>query len=340
MSGKRKKGSAEAAPRGPTAGSPGTSGTRSRGCWSAGPRAGEIARGAGQVALDGERRGGVAQVRDGAEVQARRARGRLGRPVGGLPARRRGRAAATGAAGTARWAASAARTYSTRPAPRSCAPTRSSSRQARDRRRRARRGGQAGGDKGLPAPGALPRADGGAQRRPGGPVALDHLPLGLGGLRRHDQHGAQAKGRLQAEEARRRPGGHAPPARRSYAAFLALGEDVCAALWEMDTVEGAREDSACLLTLLHRPSRLQLALPLEEKTAGCVADATEGVRAILGADGTRRVFRAVLTDNGAEFSDEAAIARSSARGPARRGCSTATPGAATRRAPASATTSR
>ena len=30
--------------------------------------------GAGQVALDGERRGGVAQVRDGAEGEARRAR--------------------------------------------------------------------------------------------------------------------------------------------------------------------------------------------------------------------------------------------------------------------------
>ena len=51
-------------------------------------------------------------------------------------------------------------------------------------------------------------------------------------------------------------------ARRSYAAFLALGEDACAAAWEMDTVEGAREDSACLLTLLHRPSRLQLALQI------------------------------------------------------------------------------
>ena len=104
-------------------------------------------------------------------------------------------------------------------------------------------------------------------------------------------------------------------ARRSHAAFLALGEDACAAAWEMDTVEGAREDSACLLTLLHRPSRLQLALPLEEKTAGCVADALEGVRAVLGADGTRRVFRAVLTDNGAEFSDEAAIAALLGEGP-------------------------
>ena len=70
-------------------------------------------------------------------------------------------------------------------------------------------------------------------------------------------------------------------ARRSHAAFLALGEDACAAAWEMDTV----------------------------------ADALEGVRAILGADGTRRVFRAVLTDNGAEFSDEAAIAALLGEGP-------------------------
>jgi len=104
-------------------------------------------------------------------------------------------------------------------------------------------------------------------------------------------------------------------ARRSHAAFLALGEDACAAAWEMDTVEGAREDSACLLTLLHRPSRLQLALPLEEKTAGCVADALGDIREVLGADGTRRVFRAVLTDNGAEFSDEAAIAALLGEGP-------------------------
>ena len=44
-------------------------------------------------------------------------------------------------------------------------------------------------------------------------------------------------------------------ARRSHASFLALGEDACAAAWEMDTVEGSRGDSARLLTLLHRPSR-------------------------------------------------------------------------------------
>ena len=119
-----------------------------------------------------------------------------------------------------------------------------------------------------------------------------------------------------------RPRSHRAPkratshsARRSHAAFLALGEDACAAAWEMDTVEGAREDSACLLTLLHRPSRLQLALPLEEKTAGCLADALGDIREVLGADGMGRVFRAVLTDNGAEFSDEAAIAALLGEGP-------------------------
>ena len=81
--------------------------------------------------------------------------------------------------------------------------------QARDRRRRARRGRGARPHPRRPGPGALARAAVRPQRRPGGPVAVDHLPLGLGGLRRHDQHGAQAQGRLQAEEARAGGLGHA-----------------------------------------------------------------------------------------------------------------------------------
>ena len=97
-------------------------------------------------------------------------------------------------------------------------------------------------------------------------------------------------------------------ARRSHAAFLALGEDACAAAWEMDTVEGSRADSACLLTLLHRPSRFQLALPLREKSAAETARALGLIRSALGEGGCRRLFGAVLTDNGAEFADEAAIA--------------------------------
>ena len=119
--------------------------------------------------------------------------------------------------------------------------------------------------------------------------------------------------RPRSHRAPKRATPHSP--RRSHAAFLALGEDACAAAWEMDTVEGSREDSACLLTLLHRPSRLQLALPLAAKDAESVAAALGGVRSVLGAGGARRVFRAVLTDNGAEFSDEGAIAALIGEGP-------------------------
>ena len=46
-----------------------------------------------------------------------------------------------------------------------------------------------------------------------------------------------------------------------------------------------------------------------------VADALGDIREVLGADGMGRVFRAVLTDNGAEFSDEAAIAALLGEGP-------------------------
>lgn len=146
--------------------------------------------------------------------------------------------------------------------------------------------------------------------RNGGPVDLSPSTIyrwvsagydGMTNMELRRKVGYRPRRRAPAASATR----HSP--RRSYAAFLGLGEDACAAAWEMDTVEGAREDSACLLTLLHRPSRLQLALPLAAKDAESVA-ALGGVRSVLGAGGTGRVFRAVLTDNGAEFSDEGAIA--------------------------------
>ena len=154
--------------------------------------------------------------------------------------------------------------------------------------------------------------------RNGGPVDLSPSTIyrwvaagydGMTNMELRRKVGYRPRRRAPAASATR----HSP--RRSYAAFLGLGEDACAAAWEMDTVEGAREDSACLLTLLHRPSRLQLALPLAAKDAESVAAALGGVRSVLGAGGTGRVFRAVLTDNGAEFSDEGAIAALLGEGP-------------------------
>ena len=154
--------------------------------------------------------------------------------------------------------------------------------------------------------------------RNGGPVDLSPSTIyrwvaagydGMTNMELRRKVGYRPRRRAPAASATR----HSP--RRSYAAFLGLGEDACAAAGEMDTVEGAREDSACLLTLLHRPSRLQLALPLAAKDAESVAAALGGVRSVLGAGGTGRVFRAVLTDNGAEFSDEGAIAALLGEGP-------------------------
>lgn len=97
-------------------------------------------------------------------------------------------------------------------------------------------------------------------------------------------------------------------ARRSHAGFEALPEDARASAWEMDTVEGSAADSARLLTLYHRPTSFQLAIPVADGTCDAVKAGLALVREALGADGMRRVFGLVLTDNGSEFSDEGGIA--------------------------------
>lgn len=113
----------------------------------------------------------------------------------------------------------------------------------------------------------------------------------------------------------RRPhGGHGASPHgpgRSFAAFSALPEEERAGACEMDSVIGLSRDSARLLTLYLRPARFQLALPVPDGTAASVAAALDGLEAVLGAEGFRRLFGLVLTDNGAEFSDAAALERSS-----------------------------
>lgn len=103
--------------------------------------------------------------------------------------------------------------------------------------------------------------------------------------------------------------------RRSHAAFLALPEDVRDGCWEMDTVEGRASDSACLLTLHNRAAKFQLALLMAAQTCDEAKGALGGLRAVLGEEGMRRVFRCVLTDNGGEFADEAGIAALLGEGP-------------------------
>lgn len=110
----------------------------------------------------------------------------------------------------------------------------------------------------------------------------------------------------------RRPGPHGPE--RSYGAFLDLAEPIREGAWEMDTVLGTKHDRSCLLTLLHRPTRFQLALPLEDKTAESVSGALDGLEAVLGRDGFERMLGTVLTGNGTEFADPCLLERSLANG--------------------------
>ena len=196
---------------------------------------------------------------------------------------------------------------------------------------------QARGHPGRARARALPAADSGDDPRA---QRLHRLQVGGRRLRRHDEHGAQAQGRLQAEVAPGPGRATSHSARRSHASFLALGEDACAAAWEMDTVEGARGDSARLLTLLHRPSRFQLALPLPDGTCASVLAALSSLRGVLGEDGARRAFGAVLTDNGSEFADEGAIAALLGERDGETRLFYCDPGRASRRARARRTTSR
>lgn len=110
----------------------------------------------------------------------------------------------------------------------------------------------------------------------------------------------------RSRRAPRRGTAHSP--RRSHDAFSRLPEDERAGAWEMDTVEGCAADAARLLTLYHRPTSFQLAIPVPDGTCGSVRAALRLVGDALGEGGVRRVFRLVVTDNGGEFSDEAALA--------------------------------
>ncbi|MEG0758275.1 MAG: IS30 family transposase [Raoultibacter sp.] len=86
---------------------------------------------------------------------------------------------------------------------------------------------------------------------------------------------------------------------RSWEHYLALKEDIRDGRWEMDTVIG-RVGGKCLLTLLHRPTRFQLALLLDRCTSEEVIAA---LKLIASGAGERisEVMYMILTDNGSEF---------------------------------------
>lgn len=104
---------------------------------------------------------------------------------------------------------------------------------------------------------------------------------------------------------------------RSYAAFCALPEDERAQVCEMDTVIGKARDDQCLLTLYLRSCKIQPVLLLPEKSSSAVASALDSLEYALGKQMFEHIFGIILTDNGPEFADTAAIEASVFGGGAR-----------------------
>lgn len=104
---------------------------------------------------------------------------------------------------------------------------------------------------------------------------------------------------------------------RPYAAFCALSEEERARACEMDAVVDRARDAQCLLTLLLRPCKAQPVMLLPRKSPSAVASALDSLERALGKRVFRRLFGVILTDNGAEFADTAAIEASALGGDAR-----------------------
>ena len=146
----------------------------------------------------------------------------------------------------------------------------------------------------------------------------EEIPCSLKSLYTHVNKGEVGAGRMYEIDAVRRkprkrtapkPGPAVPRASlvgRSYDDFLALPGDVRDSRWEMDTVIG-RVGGKCLLTLLHRLTRFQLALLLASCCGAEVARALDMLSALPHSPFAAGRRALVLTDNGHEFHDAGAI---------------------------------
>lgn len=97
-------------------------------------------------------------------------------------------------------------------------------------------------------------------------------------------------------------------AKRTYQAFLKLEEQVRESRWELDCVEGHRDEHKRLVSLLERRSRFQIFLIADSKNPSDVLAAIRKLTYKLGISCTQQLFKLVLTDNGSEFGCEAELA--------------------------------
>ena len=76
-----------------------------------------------------------------------------------------------------------------------------------------------------------------------------------------------------------------------------------AEITEMDTVEGLKSDSKCLLTIFFRKSNFMLIFLLESQTSDEVTKVFDYLQKTLPQSVYKKLFQVILTDNGHEFFD-------------------------------------
>lgn len=91
---------------------------------------------------------------------------------------------------------------------------------------------------------------------------------------------------------------------RKYSDFIEFtGKNSNLNIVEMDTVEGLKTDSKCILTLFWRKSNFMLMFLLESQTTDEVTKVFEYLQQTLFEDDYKKLFQVILTDNGPEFYD-------------------------------------
>lgn len=93
--------------------------------------------------------------------------------------------------------------------------------------------------------------------------------------------------------------------KEDFDAFLA--ENPGTPVTEMDTVEGPKDELRCMLTLQFLSSSLQIGFLRERNDSSSVSWIFGDLRRRLGKEDYRKLFKVILTDNGAEFTDPEAI---------------------------------
>lgn len=147
----------------------------------------------------------------------------------------------------------------------------------------------------------------------------DEIPCTLRSLYTYVNRGEVGPGRMwEIDAVRRKPrkrarpksGGRVPRASaagRSWKDYLALGGEARDSRWEMDTVVGTASGGKCLLTLLHRLTRFQLALLLASRTREEVVRALDWLSGLPHSPFAPSRRTLVITDNGSEFFDAEGI---------------------------------